>query len=96
MLGAVGAVGAQPDQPVEGVTVLVVGVEDLVAGLGPVARDPVVAGLGQVVEPLDAEVLQVGQEQALGGQPGEQGARGDLVVLVGVLAGERQLLLVAA
>ncbi len=80
----VGGVGPEPDQGVEGLAVPVVDVAHDVAGLGPQAADPEVAGLGEVVEPGEAEGAQVGQDQRPGRQPGQHRAGRDLLVLAGI------------
>lgn len=78
----VGAVRAEPDQPVEGPGVLEEAVEHDVAGLGPQPRDIPVAQVGQGIEPAEGEVAEVGQDQRARPQPLQQLPRPDLLVLV--------------
>ncbi|MNT17789.1 hypothetical protein D3C72_1529640 [compost metagenome] len=62
------AVHAQPHQRIQRLTLLVEHMTDVVGGVGSAARNPVVVVVGEVVEPGEAVVAQVSQNEALGRQ----------------------------
>lgn len=86
VLGAVGAVNSQPDQ---GVPHLRMGRQDmdrLNAGSGPQLADERVALIGQIVEPGEREIAEIGENQAPRRDRLQQRAGADLVILVGQFA----------
>src|SRR5579884_109473 len=85
MLGPIGPIGTEFNDAVEGVAPLVVGVDDPIAGLLPQPTNPVIAGVGQVVEPGKAEVAQIGQEEAAHGEVREEIAGMTLLIGSGIL-----------
>ena len=81
--GAVGAGCAQPDEGVERLAALVVGMDEGVAGPGAQPRDPPGGG-GQISEPREAEIARICHEQTARREGGDQRAGGDQLVLLGV------------
>ena len=86
LFGLVRAIGTEPDQLIQGVPVAIEGMEHLHTGLGSASTDPPMTGVGKIVEPLEGEKPQVGQNQRASRQPFEQVASTGFLVLVGVLA----------
>jgi hypothetical protein len=61
---AVSAVGAEPNQRIQRLALLVEDVHDAIGGALTQTREPPIALAGEVVEPREAEVAQVGQNEA--------------------------------
>ena len=84
ILGPIRPVRPQPDQPIERVAVRVQGRDDDDTRLTPLATEPAGSGGGQISEPGEAKLAQIGQHQAPRRQRRHQIARRDLLVLLGI------------
>src|SRR6266487_3729649 len=80
----VGAVDSQPDQRIQGVVLLIQDVLDLIARLGFEPGDPVVALIGEILEPLETKVAQVRQDQTARGQVLQQQERIERAIAKGI------------
>jgi len=59
-------------------------VDDLITRACPQPRDPPIARVGQVIEPLETGVAQVRNDQRTGSKTGDHRTGGDLLVLSGI------------
>jgi hypothetical protein len=84
VLGAIRPVRTEPDEAIEGLAAPVVGLDHIVTRPRPQAREPPIARIGQVIEPLEAEVAQVRHNQRARREPRDHRPGGDLLVLAGI------------
>lgn len=63
MLGLVAAVGAEPDQALDGFPILVMDMHHRVGGLVPRAGDPEVAQIAEGIEPGETEIAEIGEDE---------------------------------
>src|SRR5215207_10148259 len=75
------AVFAQPDDGIQGGSLLIMDMNQFVARLFTQTRDPKMAHVGQVIEPLKAEVAEVRQDQCAWRQVTDHLAGGDFFIL---------------
>src|SRR6266516_2716807 len=70
--GPIRAMGSQPDQRIEQLCVLVKDMRDLIGRSFSPTRHPVVALLGQIIKPGEAEIPQIGQNETASRKPFQQ------------------------
>src|SRR5437660_53021 len=83
--GTIGAVGAQPDEPVRDPVLVIEGVDDRPAHLRAQPADPVVSRIGEIIKPGKAKVAKIGQDEALGRESRNEIARMQLLSLIHVI-----------
>ena len=84
MLGAVGPKGAEPDDGVEGLVILIGNMQDRERGFVAETGDPVIAGISQMIEPGEAEIAKIGQDHAAFRDRCQQGPGLVFLILMGI------------